>query len=443
MTDNSTTINAKPAVSHRMRWSWFPSLHFGDGLLLSVLVLTIIMMRRYGLNNAQIALYVSLLAIPFALRPLFEMVVTYFHGTTKVWILSAEFISAISLWSVAFTLPTAYWLQGTLCFMPFVVVSGVFYNIAANRFYTDDHTIANHQHRLVALLFKSLAPLFGIGALTMLAGNMEVVTRNVRYSWSIVFYIMAGIHFFIWLWHSIFLPGGRQPVAGKKNLFGLHRYDHTKAVDLMMQGWRNRLMLCFFTGFMLPLSLTVIIVPLFLIDMTHNGGLSLAPQEVGLALGTIGVAAIFAGRWAGSLAIRRCGWKKWIVPMALALLAYTLLLENLSSNIAYSLFKVCAVMMAGGAALGFGSNAYTAIVDLFASKGGRQFRRATAASLSTAATIAAGIFAGLVQMDIGYRQFFIIAIASGVASVILAVIFFVFRGKISANSENCATFATK
>ena len=100
-------------------------------------------------------------------------------------------------------------------------------------------------------------------------------------------------------------------------------------------------------------------------------------------------------------------------------------------------------MMAGGAALGFGSNAYTAIVDLFASKGGRQFRRATAASLSTAATIAAGIFAGLVQMDIGSRQFFIIAIASGVASVILAVIFFVFRGKISANSENCATFAAK
>ena len=443
MTDNTTTNNTKATAPRRMRWSWFPSLHFGDGMLLSVLVLTTIMMRRYGLNNSQIALYVSLLAIPFTLRPLFEMVVTYFRGTTKVWILSAEFISALSLWLVAFTLPTTYWLQGTLCFMPFVVVSGVFYSIAANRFYTDDEATANHQHRLFALLSKSLALLFGIGVMTMLAGNMEVVTRNVRYSWSLVFYIMAGVEFCIWLWHSIFLPGGKKPIVAKKDIFGLHGHDHVKAVDLMMQGWRNRLMLCFFLIFMLPLSLTIIIGPLFLIDMTHTGGLSLAPQEVGLALGTIGVAAIFAGRWAGSLAIKRCGWKKWIVPMALALLAYTLLLENLSSNIAYSLFKVCAVMMAGGAALGFGSNAYTAIADIFASKGGRQFRRATAASLSTAATIAVGIFAGLVQMDIGYRQFFIIAIASGVASVILAVIFFVFRGKISANSENCATFAAK
>lgn len=203
MTDYTTTNNTKTTAPRRMRWSWFPSLHFGDGMLLSVLVLTTIMMRRYGLNNSQIALYVSLLAIPFTLRPLFEMVVTYFRGTTKVWILSAEFISALSLWLVAFTLPTTYWLQGTLCFMPFVVVSGVFYSIAANRFYTDDEATANHQHRLFALLSKSLALLFGIGVMTMLAGNMEVVTRNVRYSWSLVFYIMAGVEFCIWLWQHI------------------------------------------------------------------------------------------------------------------------------------------------------------------------------------------------------------------------------------------------
>ena len=237
MTDNTTTNNTKTTAPRRMRWSWFPSLHFGDGMLLSVLVLTTIMMRRYGLNNSQIALYVSLLAIPFTLRPLFEMVVTYFRGTTKVWILSAEFISALSLWLVAFTLPTAYWLQGTLCFMPFVVVSGVFYSIAANRFYTDDEATANHQHRLFALLSKSLALLFGIGVMTMLAGNMEVVTRNVRYSWSLVFYIMAGVEFCIWLWHSIFLPGGKKPIVAKKDIFGLHGHDHVKAVlTLVGQG---------------------------------------------------------------------------------------------------------------------------------------------------------------------------------------------------------------
>lgn len=443
MTDNTTTNNTKTTAPRRMRWSWFPSLHFGDGMLLSVLVLTTIMMRRYGLNNSQIALYVSLLAIPFTLRPLFEMVVTYFRGTTKVWILSAEFISALSLWLVAFTLPTTYWLQGTLCFMPFVVVSGVFYSIAANRFYTDDEATANHQHRLFALLSKSLALLFGIGVMTMLAGNMEVVTRNVRYSWSLVFYIMAGVEFCIWLWHSIFLPGGKKPIVAKKDTFGLHGHDHVKAVDLMMQGWRNRLMLCFFLIFMLPLSLTIIIVPLFLIDMTHNGGLSLAPQELGLALGTVGVIATFVGRWIGKLAIRRCQWKECIIPMSTALLTYSILLENLSNNIAYSLFDVCGIMLACGIAIGFGSNAYTAIVELFAAKDGSQLRRATAASLTWTTTIVAGVFAGLIQMDIGYRQFFLIAIAASVASVTLAVIFFVFRSKLTANSENCTTFASK
>ena len=71
-------------TSFRIRWSWFPSLLFGDGLLPSVLILTLVMLRRYGLSNAQTALYISILCLPFVLRPLFETVITYFRGTTKV-----------------------------------------------------------------------------------------------------------------------------------------------------------------------------------------------------------------------------------------------------------------------------------------------------------------------------------------------------------------------
>ena len=96
----------------RIRWSWFPSLLFGDGMLPSVLILTLVMLRRYGLSNAQVSLYISILCLPFMLRPLLEMIVTHFRGTTKVWILSAEFIAALSLWATAFILPTGYWQQG-------------------------------------------------------------------------------------------------------------------------------------------------------------------------------------------------------------------------------------------------------------------------------------------------------------------------------------------
>ena len=121
----------------KTRCLWFPSLMFGDGLAVSVLVLTMVMLRRMGLDTPDTALAIALLCLPVLLRPLFEMIVTHFWGTTKVWILSTQFISALSLAAVAFTLHTSYWLLGTACFMPFFVCSALFYNIALHRFYID------------------------------------------------------------------------------------------------------------------------------------------------------------------------------------------------------------------------------------------------------------------------------------------------------------------
>ena len=198
MTDNNYN-NPHPTPTNRLRWSWFPSLFLGDGMLLSLVVLALVVLRRFGLNNALTTLYISLLCLPFLLRPLFEMVVAHFRGTIKVWILSSEFICTLSLWAIAFTLPTNYWLQGFLCFMPFIIVSGIFYKIAIRRFYINKADNIPPFHKLIARLSRCASLMFGIGAMTMLSGNMEGLTRNGRYSWSVMFYIMAGIEFFLWL----------------------------------------------------------------------------------------------------------------------------------------------------------------------------------------------------------------------------------------------------
>ena len=138
MTDKQKKTTYRPhRRGAKTRCLWFPSLMFGDGLAVSVLVLTMVMLRRMGLDTPDTALAIALLCLPVLLRPLFEMIVTHFWGTTKVWILSTQFISALSLAAVAFTLHTSYWLLGTACFMPFFVCSALFYNIALHRFYVD------------------------------------------------------------------------------------------------------------------------------------------------------------------------------------------------------------------------------------------------------------------------------------------------------------------
>lgn len=402
-----------------MRWSWFPSLLFGNGLVLSVLMLTMIMLRRFGLSNAQIALYISLLSVPFALRPLFEIVVTHFSGTTKVWVLSSEFISSLSLWAIAFTLPSGYWLQATLCFMPFFVVAGVFYDIALKRFYIDEPP--RRMQKIIATLARAASLLFGIGVVAMLAGNMEVVTRNVRYSWSLVFYIMAGVEFFLWLWHSIFLPGGKQPYAPAKDLFGMHRNEYNSVADSMTSGFGNRLYLYFFLLFVIPEAFMSVVSALFAIDAPHNGGLGLSPQEFGLTYGTIAIIALFIGHTLGDVTINRCGLRCCLLPMTVVLAAHGLAMFYLSDTLPAALSVISIALFAGNLAAGFGLNAYRATMARFAANAGSALRRAIALGLTSLTFVVLGMFSGLLQTNIGYRQFFTISTCLYSVSVIMAI----------------------
>ena len=69
-------------VPRRVSWLWLPSLSFSDGVSMAVVVLLLVMLRRFGLNNSQTTLVLALLCIPFSLRPLLEKVVAHFRGTT-------------------------------------------------------------------------------------------------------------------------------------------------------------------------------------------------------------------------------------------------------------------------------------------------------------------------------------------------------------------------
>ena len=439
MTDNNTFSTTEDATllqhagqphtgnARRIRWSWFPSLFFGDGMLPSVIILSMLMLHRFGLNNAQTVLYISLLCILFVLRPLFEMAVTHFRETTKVWILSSEFISALSLWAIAFTLPTRYWLQSTMSLLPFYIVSGIFYNIATYRFYTDTTYAAPRMQNTMAMLFRSMAMLFGTGAVAMLAGNMEVLTRNIRYSWSLAFYVMAGVEFVLWLWHSIFLPGNNHCPATAKNLKGLNISEYSNALDRTLHGWQNRLTLHFIVLFTLPEAFLSVVAVLFVVDAPHNGGLGLSPQEFAFAIGTIGVMAFFVGRTAATEALRRLSLRMAAIPMSAVMTLHGASVLYLSYNLSASITVICTALSVGYAALGFASAIYTPVIQRFEQNSGEPtFRRSMAQSIMALTMVAAVLSTGLLQQYIGYRQFFIMATTSYIISVIISVLYTIF-----------------
>ena len=425
MTDYDSTdirCNSRQQPSHGFRrWLWLPTLLFGDGLLLAVILMAMIMLHRFGITKTEATLYTSLLCLPLVLRPLLETVVTYFRGTTKVWILSAEFISALSLCALAFILPTGYWLQGTLCFLMFFVIAGVFGSIAVERFYLVDTSPDDLAGRSLPTLFRSLAILFGIGICTTLAGNMEVVTRNIRYSWSFVVYVMAGVEFFLWLWHTVFLPGGRRVPAGMKSLKGVRFTDFKTSLMLLLREKKSRLTLVMFFLFVLPEAFLALMAPLFMVDAAHNGGLGLAPQEFGLAFGTVGVMAFFVGKKLGLNAVRSLSLRHVMLPAAVLMSFHGVMMLYLSYNLSASFAMVCLASFIGYAASGLGMASLYVAMRQYAVADCALLRRAVALSVVPLAVVLTGFFVGLMQTEMGYRQFFSVVSFLYAAPVVVAL----------------------
>ena len=463
--------------SHRRgaktRCLWFPSLMFGNGLAVSVLVLTMVMLRRMGLDTPDTALAIALLCLPMLLRPLFEMIVTHFWGTTKVWILSTQFISALSLAAVAFTLHTSYWLLGTACFMPFFVCSALFYNIALHRFYIDSpikklrccdgemvtlhssnlntstpqhlntststsqhlntttpqvstpqHNNTTTFHSQKSCVFLTMALLFGCGVMAMVGGNMEVVTRNIRYSWSFVFYVMAGVELFLWLWHTLFLPGGPHGYAKPKPTMGLHRGEFRETMRRMLQRKDDIATLMFLPLFLLPETLLALTTPLFVIAKPHNDGLGMSPQEFAYAQGTAAVIAITAGYILGIYAIRRHGLRRWLLPSALQLAVPGAALLFLSYNTAAPLSIVAAALAAGHAALGFALSMVKQVVVRFTrNMPDSTLRHAIARTLIATPFVIVGALASLMLTIADYQRIFQLATELAIMPLIVSVFY--------------------
>lgn len=424
------TLRKSAEIRRRL---WLPTLLFGDGLFLSVLAITMIMLRRFGLNTAETTLIIALFCLPLLLRPLFEMIVAHFWGTTKVWILSAQFISAMVLSAIAFMLSTASWLQTTLCFMPFFSCAAVFYDIALHRFYLDEESNTGSKTSSVATLTRFVkycgyaTMLVAIGIFTMIGGNMEVVTRNIRYSWSFVFNILAGIELLLWLWHSFFLPGGPHGYAQPKTTAGLHRGEFKLAIQRMLHRKSDIMSLTLFVFFMLPETLLAIIGALFVIDKPHYGGLGLAPQEFALAQGTVAVIAIMVGYKVGKQAIGCGGAYRWLLPAAFMLPFHGATLLYLSYNTTATLSLVCVLLAVGNVALGFAISIVRAIMKDFASGAyDTTLRQAIAQTLVAAPFCITNLFAGQLLISIGYRQLFVVTMYLYAVTLIMATTAFIF-----------------
>ena len=188
-------------------WSWIPTLYFAEGMPYVVaMTVAVIMYKRLGISNTDIALYTSWLYLPWVIKPFWSPFVDIIK-TKRWWIVTMQLLIGAGLSGVAFLIPMPFYFQGTLAVFWLIAFSSATHDIAADGFYMLALD-SNEQSFFVGIrsTFYRIAMISGQGLLIILAGSLERFTGNIRLAWSISFFVLAGLFALFFIYHRIFLP---------------------------------------------------------------------------------------------------------------------------------------------------------------------------------------------------------------------------------------------
>jgi PAT family beta-lactamase induction signal transducer AmpG len=260
--------------------------------------------------------------------------------------------------------------------------------------------------------FYRIATIFSSGLLVGLAGALQVMTRNIRYSWSLVFYLMAGLFIGLWLYHHWALPKPQED--GEK--------EKKTARDIINEFWQTLVTffqkpqvwagICFMLFYRMPEGLLAKVSALFLVDASHNGGLGLSDGEYGLVQGTVGVIGLTLGGILGGFAAARDGLKRWLWPMVLAITLPDLVYVYLSYVMPSDLLVINVCVFVEQFGYGFGFSAYMLYLIYYSQGEHKTSHYALCTAFMALSMMIPGLFAGALQEAVGYQTFFLIVIAA-------------------------------
>ena len=390
--------------------TWVPSLYFAEGIpYVIVMSVAVVMYKRLGLNNGDIAFYTSWLYLPWVIKPFWSPIVDMFR-TKRWWILIMQLLLGAAMAGVAFTIPASSFVQWTLAFFWLMAFSSATHDIAADGFYM----LALSEQEQSAYVgirstFYRIATIAGQGLLTMLAGTLESFTRNPSQAWAYTFWLAAGVFILLYAYHFFMLP--RPAADGERimeNAEDFMRNFFGTFVDFFRkpQIW---VALAFMLLYRLPEALLVKICPLFLLDGAEAGGLGLTTSELGFVQGTVGVFGLTIGGIIGGIVVAKDGFKRWLLPMVAAItlpdVVYIFLAYYQPEGLMW--VNICIFIEQFG--YGFGFTAYMLYLIYFSQGTSKTAHYAFCTGFMALSMMLPGMFAGELQESVGYLNFFIIA----------------------------------
>ncbi len=394
-------------------WTWIPTLYFSEGLpYILVMSVAVVLYKRMGISNTDIALYTSWLYLPWVIKPFWSPFVAILKNK-RWWIVTMQLLIGGALAGVALTIPTSSFFQTTLAFLWLLAFSSATHDIAADGFYMHALTDSRQSYFIgIRSTFYRLAMIAGQGGLIYIIGKMENNTLfgihfTIAGAWSTGFGIAAAIVLLLMAYHQIILP---KPQSDK--------FTDAKSIKSIVSDFKQTISTFFIRKdiykiigmllfYRLGESQLVKIASPFLLDKHDKGGLALSTADVGIAYGTVGVLALVFGGILGGILVSRKGLKYWLWWMVLAINVPNLVYVYLAYAVPESFITICGAIAVEQFGYGFGFTAYM-LYMIYVSEG--EYKTAHFAfctGIMALGMMIPGLFSGWIQELLGYQHFFI------------------------------------
>ena len=414
-------MKKKPAERHP--FLWVPSLYVAEGIpYIIAMTVSVILYKRLGISNTDIALYTSWLYLPWVIKPLWSPLVDTYR-TKRSWIVAMQLLMGISLAALALAIPLPDFFRYTLFFFWIMAFSSATHDIAADGFYMLG--LKTHEQAAfvgVRTVFYRIATIATKGGLVILAGCLEMRGFSIASAWSLTFSAVAAVCSVLFFYHIFFLP---YPPTDQPAPIVSSRHSISEFFRILILFFKKKdiaVIIAFFLFYRFAEAQLVKMVAPFLLDPPARGGLGLTTGEVGLVYGTVGVMALMAGGLAGGWAVYKKGLKYWLWIMVCAMHLPDLIFVYLSYDLPRNLLIINFAVAIEQFGYGFGFTAFTMVMILAAEGEYKTVHYAIGTGFMALGMMLPAMVSGWIQEHLGYQHFFVWVVISTIPGFIVTAL---------------------
>lgn len=281
-------------------------------LCVFLLFLVAIMLKRIGMDNEAILYTTSATFLPLLFKPLVVSLSTRLHvcrSATRLGFCLA-FASLLAMAhsiknpSSSIRCASLFSLSASLCL---ICSTRPFLHITKDL----PGTVASASWRKCAVSYE-IALIALMGGLVILAGVLEVYTRQPGTSWAVVCILTALFLLPLTLCRHFRVTHSKEDGTCNTPFFPTRWHNRKHIASQVKRLWHTAcIVVCF-----LPLFFSLRLLPLFLLDRESAGGLGLSTSDIGLLQGCIAVAGLLVGASIGRCIIRHFGLRPSLVPLS-------------------------------------------------------------------------------------------------------------------------------